>query len=101
MFHITADNYNNEDRFCCSYNCNKIDCIVKSICNFLQIKAIEITDETRTGEAEVNVKLRDLNDESPIFEQEEYVFAVVEHTPIGTHIGFVKANDQDAFDTVT
>jgi hypothetical protein len=50
---------------------------------------------------EVNVKLRDLNDEWPIFEQEEYVFSVVEHTAIGTHLGFVKANDRDAFDTIT
>ena len=49
----------------------------------------------------MNVKLRDLNDESPIFEEKEYVFSAVEHTAIGTHLGFVKANDRDAFDTVT
>jgi len=41
---------------------------------FFQIKAIEITDETRTGEVEVNIKLIALNDESPIFEKPEYEF---------------------------
>jgi hypothetical protein len=49
----------------------------------------------------VNVKLRDLNDESPIFEQPVYEFSAVEHTAIGTHLGFVKANDKDVFDKVT
>jgi hypothetical protein len=49
----------------------------------------------------VNVKLNDLNDEPPIFEQQEYMFAAVEHTAIGTLLGYVKANDRDAFDTVT
>ena len=49
----------------------------------------------------MNVKLRDLNDEPPIFEEQEYVFPAVEHTAIGTHLGFVKANDRDDFDTVT
>ena len=69
--------------------------------NFFQIKAIEITDATRTGEANVNVQLIDLNDEPPIFEQQEYVFSAEEHTAIGTHLGFVKANDRDASDTIT
>jgi len=48
-----------------AFRCN--DIIVK-------IKAIEITDETRTGEVEVNIKLIALNDESPIFEKPEYEF---------------------------
>jgi hypothetical protein len=68
---------------------------------FFQIIATEITDASRIGEAEVNVKLIDLNDEPPIFEQPIYEFSAVEHTAIGTHLGFVKANDRDAFDTVT
>jgi hypothetical protein len=49
----------------------------------------------------VNVQLIDLNDEPPIFEEKEYVFSAEEHTPKGTHLGFVKANDRDAFDTIT
>jgi len=49
----------------------------------------------------VNVQLIDLNDEPPIFEQQEYVFSAEEHTAIGTQLGFVKANDRDAFDTIT
>ena len=49
----------------------------------------------------MNIKLRDLNDEPPKFGQEEYVFSVYERKPIGTHIGCVKATDQDVFDKVT
>jgi len=68
---------------------------------FFQIVAAEVTDPSRTGEAEVNVKLRDLNDESPEFEQEVYEFAVVERTAVGTQLGFVQAKDKDVFDIVT
>jgi predicted acyltransferase (DUF342 family) len=46
------------------------------------------------------VKLNDLNDESPIFEKQEYEWSVDEHTAIGTILGHVKANDRDANDTV-
>ena len=49
----------------------------------------------------MNVKLRDLNDESPEFEQEVYEFAVVERTAVGTQLGFVQAKDKDVFDIVT
>jgi hypothetical protein len=48
----------------------------------------------------VTVKLIDLNDEPPIFEEQEYVWSVEEHAAIGTSLGVVKANDRDAFDTV-
>jgi len=72
-------------------------------CNNITVKIIaaEVTDPSRTGEAEVKVKLRDLNDESPEFEEKVYEFAVVERTVIGTQLGFVKANDKDVFDKVT
>jgi hypothetical protein len=60
-----------------------------------------MTADPRTGEAEVNIKLRDLNDEPPVFEQPEYVFVVVERSAIGTHLGYVEANDRDVFDIVT
>jgi hypothetical protein len=49
----------------------------------------------------VNVKLRDLNDESPIFVEPVYEFSAVERTAIGTFVGSVKAEDNDAFDKVT
>jgi hypothetical protein len=67
----------------------------------VKIIAVEFTNASRTGEAEVNVKLRDLNDETPIFENDEYMFTVPENTPVGTSIGYVKANDLDVFDKVT
>jgi hypothetical protein len=49
----------------------------------------------------VNVILIDLNDEPPIFEQQEYMFSAPEHAAIGTPLGYVKANDRDAFDIIT
>ena len=66
-----------------------------------QIKATEIGDESRAGEAEVTIKLRDINDETPEFEKEEFVFPAVEHENPGTVLGDVKATDRDAFDKIT
>jgi len=98
---MTANNCHNVNRFLCNYEYKKTDYIVKSILIFFQIIAVEFTNASRTGEAEVNVKLRDLNDETPIFENDEYMFTVPENTPVGTSIGYVKANDLDVFDKVT
>ena len=60
-----------------------------------------MSDDALTGKADVNVKLRDLNDETPEFDHEEYEFNVTELTPKGTPIGSVNATDLDVFDSVT
>ena len=49
----------------------------------------------------MNIKLRDLNDESPKFGQEDYVFSVLEREDRDTLIGCVNATDRDVFDKVT
>jgi hypothetical protein len=48
----------------------------------------------------VNVRLLDLNDEPPVFTEEEYVFSAVENAAIGTYVGSVTAIDRDQYDTV-
>ncbi|PNF25389.1 hypothetical protein B7P43_G09776 [Cryptotermes secundus] len=73
-------------------NCNDIT---------LRIKATEINDSTRSGEAEVNIKLKDVNDEAPVFVREIFSFDVDENAEIGTYLGDVNAKDLDAFDSIT
>jgi hypothetical protein len=48
----------------------------------------------------VNIKLKDLNDEIPVFEKEDFVFNVTENEN-GTVLGNVKATDLDDFDSIT
>ncbi|XP_021930459.1 protocadherin Fat 4-like isoform X2 [Zootermopsis nevadensis] len=71
-------------------------------CNdvILKIKASELYDDTRIGEARVNIKLRDVNDESPIFESQDFFFRVDEHAEPGSYLGTVKAKDLDIFDVI-
>ncbi|XP_063531882.1 cadherin-23 [Cydia strobilella] len=45
--------------------------------------------------ARVNVKLLDMNDNAPIFDQTSYKFNVYENAPIGSLIGDVAATDKD------
>jgi hypothetical protein len=70
-----------------------------SIC--LQVRAAEVNDDSRYGSAEVSIKLKDVNDEAPVFEREIFTFDVEENTKIGTYLGKVEARDLDAFDIIT
>lgn len=45
--------------------------------------------------ARVNVKLLDMNDNVPVFEENSYKFNVLENATIGTKIGDVQAKDKD------
>lgn len=45
--------------------------------------------------ARVNIKLLDMNDNFPVFEETSYKFNVMENATIGTKIGNVFANDKD------
>jgi hypothetical protein len=49
----------------------------------------------------VNIKLKDVNDEAPVFVREEFSFDVDENAKIGTYLGAVDAKDLDAFDSIT
>ena len=39
--------------------------------------------------------IKDLNDNSPVFERQSYTMAVTENTTVGATVGLVKATDQD------
>lgn len=41
------------------------------------------------------LQITDVNDESPVFTQNPYVFNIRENSPIGSYLGIVKANDAD------
>ncbi|XP_053602394.1 cadherin-87A [Plodia interpunctella] len=45
--------------------------------------------------ARVNIKLLDINDNSPIFDEASYKFNVLENATLGTKIGDVQATDKD------
>lgn len=67
----------------------------------MQIKATEVHDSSRAGEAQVMIRLEDVNDEAPAFVRETFPFDVEENARIGTNLGKVEAKDLDAFDTIT
>ncbi|XP_047515658.1 cadherin-23 [Pieris napi] len=50
---------------------------------------------TELSSARVNVKLLDVNDNSPVFEEQQYKLNVLEDSPIGTKIGDIEAADKD------
>jgi len=51
--------------------------------------------EKLEGNANVTIQLRNVNDNSPIFNQSIYIFKVHENTEIGKVVGIVKAVDAD------
>ncbi|XP_068630269.1 cadherin-87A [Battus philenor] len=53
------------------------------------------SDDVELSSARVNVKLLDVNDNAPVFEQTDYKFEVMEDALIGTKIGDVAATDRD------
>ncbi|KAM3624275.1 uncharacterized protein V6R79_021361 [Siganus canaliculatus] len=46
--------------------------------------------------ASINIQVKDLNDNKPVFESDPYEAVVVENLPSGTQVIQVKANDQDS-----
>lgn len=60
----------------------------------------ETVDPAHTDTLTVKVQLTNWNDESPIFEQEEYVVQVNETIPINELFATVYATDRDVDDTV-
>ena len=54
-----------------------------------------LSDIQRTGTAIVNVRLRDINDETPVFGQTLYTATIPERVPVGTAVLTVTASDGD------
>ncbi|XP_063226687.1 cadherin-87A isoform X2 [Bacillus rossius redtenbacheri] len=56
---------------------------------------IEASDEQFTTTAAVNISVRDVNNNHPVFGRESYVASVQEDTPVGTSIEQLQATDAD------
>ncbi|CAG5042613.1 unnamed protein product [Parnassius apollo] len=52
-------------------------------------------NDIELSSARVNVKLLDVNDNAPSFEESNYKFYIMENSPVGTKIGNVQATDKD------
>lgn len=66
----------------------------------IKVKATEEIDETRFREEEIEIKLRNWNDEAPIFEESSYEVSIKETVAIDEVIGQVLATDRDVDDEV-
>lgn len=53
-------------------------------------------DPQLSSNTEVRIKVKDVNDEAPIFTQDVYTFVAVENKPRGFELGRVEAFDRDA-----
>ncbi|CAH2991920.1 unnamed protein product [Chilo suppressalis] len=56
---------------------------------------VSSTYDVELSSARVNIKLLDMNDNSPIFDKSSYKFYVLENSTIGTKVGDVQATDKD------
>ncbi|XP_031352921.1 protein dachsous-like [Photinus pyralis] len=66
----------------------------------LEIRAAETVDETRFNTTTIHVSLLDLNDEPPVFEQEEYTVNVTEDAGADFSVATIVATDKDKDDVV-
>ncbi len=49
-----------------------------------------------TGTATVNIEVLDVNDNTPMFDSDNFQFMIYENQPTGTVIGNVSASDRDS-----
>uniref|UniRef100_A0AAZ1XT94 Cadherin domain-containing protein n=1 Tax=Oreochromis aureus TaxID=47969 RepID=A0AAZ1XT94_OREAU len=64
----------------------------------LQVTAVDQDDPTFSSTAQVTINIKDGNDNSPTFEQDTYKLNVPEHSPIGTELDTITADDPDTMD---
>ena len=63
----------------------------------VQILATDLGEPSQVGETELEIQIRDLNDNHPNFEEDKYEFEIDEHEPIGTLVGQpIRAFDLDS-----
>ncbi|XP_049899176.1 cadherin-related family member 2 isoform X2 [Epinephelus moara] len=64
----------------------------------LQIIAIDEDEPTLRSTATVTINIKDANDNSPKFPQDTYKLTVPEHSPVGTILANITAEDPDTMD---
>ncbi|XP_042349806.1 cadherin-related family member 2 [Plectropomus leopardus] len=64
----------------------------------LQVIAIDEEEPTFQSTATVTIIIKDDNDNSPVFPQDTYKLKVAEHSPVGTILAHVTADDPDTMD---
>lgn len=62
---------------------------------FFTFDIVASVNNEELSSARVNIKLLDMNDNAPVFDEPHYKFNVVESAPIGLKIGHVQATDKD------
>ncbi|XP_059201472.1 cadherin-related family member 2 [Centropristis striata] len=64
----------------------------------LQVIAVDEEDTTLRSTATVTINIKDDNDNSPVFAQDTYKLTVPEHSPVGTILDNITAEDPDTMD---
>ncbi|XP_054890595.1 cadherin-related family member 2 isoform X2 [Poeciliopsis prolifica] len=64
----------------------------------LQVIAVDKGKPTFQSTATVTIIIKDTNDNSPTFPQDTYKISVAEHSPVGTEVKIVTADDPDTMD---
>ena len=66
----------------------------------LQVVAMDSGIPPLSSSVEVRILVLDANDNSPVFQEESYVFYVQENLPAGANVGIVSAIDRDQTDSL-
>jgi Cadherin domain len=59
------------------------------------ILTVEVTDGDNEDSTTVDIAIKDINDQSPIFEREIYEVTIPEDSPVGMPVEQLKATDAD------
>ena len=62
---------------------------------FQVILTVEVTDGDNEDTTTVDIAIKDINDQSPIFEREIYEATIPEDSPVGMPVEQLKATDAD------
>ncbi|TMS17331.1 Cadherin-related family member 2 [Larimichthys crocea] len=64
----------------------------------VEVIAVDGKDDTKKATATVTITIKDINDNSPEFPKDTYMLNVTEHSPDGTVIATITADDPDTMD---
>lgn len=66
----------------------------------IEVVATDAGSPHRSATATVSITVRDVNDNSPVFLEDQYKFYVSENRPPNTKVGYVSASDLDILNTI-